>query len=30
MWIETKRGKIRQRAKITTGIDPRVIAAEHG
>ena len=30
MWIETKRGRIRQRAKVTTGIDPRVIAAEHG
>jgi anaerobic selenocysteine-containing dehydrogenase len=30
MWIETRRGRIRQRAKLTTGIDPRVIAAEHG
>jgi anaerobic selenocysteine-containing dehydrogenase len=30
MWIETRRGRIRQRAKITGGIDPRVIAAEHG
>ena len=30
MWIETKRGRIRQRARLTTGIDPRVIAAEHG
>ena len=30
MWIETKRGRIRQRAKVTTGIDSRVIAAEHG
>lgn len=30
MWIETPRGRIKQRAKLTTGIDPRVIAAEHG
>jgi anaerobic selenocysteine-containing dehydrogenase len=30
MWIETKRGRMRQRARLTTGIDPRVIAAEHG
>jgi thiosulfate reductase/polysulfide reductase chain A len=30
MWIETKRGRIRQRARLTTGIDPRVIAVEHG
>ncbi len=30
MWIETTRGRIRQRARLTTGIDPRVIAAEHG
>ena len=30
MWIETKRGRIRQRARLTIGIDPRVIAAEHG
>ena len=30
MWIETPRGRIRQRAKITDGIDPRVIAAQHG
>jgi anaerobic selenocysteine-containing dehydrogenase len=30
MWIETRRGRIRQKAKITTGIDPRVIHAEHG
>jgi anaerobic selenocysteine-containing dehydrogenase len=30
MWIETKRGRIRQRARLTTGIDPRVIAIEHG
>jgi thiosulfate reductase/polysulfide reductase chain A len=30
MWIETRRGRMRQRAKVTAGIDPRVIAAEHG
>lgn len=30
MWIETRRGRIRQRARLTTEIDPRVIAAEHG
>lgn len=30
MWIETRRGRIRQRAKLSDGIDPRVIAAEHG
>ena len=30
MSIETRRGRIVQRAKVTTRIDPRVIAAEHG
>lgn len=30
MWIETRRGRMRQKAKLTTGIDPRVISAEHG
>ena len=32
MWvfIETPRGRVRQRAKLTRSIDPRVIAAEHG
>jgi anaerobic selenocysteine-containing dehydrogenase len=30
MWIETRRGRMRQKAKLTTGIDPRVINAEHG
>jgi len=30
MWIETRRGKIRQKANITDGIDPRVIHAEFG
>ncbi len=29
VWIEGPRGRVRQRARITTGIDPRVIAAEH-
>jgi anaerobic selenocysteine-containing dehydrogenase len=30
MWIETRRGRMRQRARLTDGIDPRVISAEHG
>ncbi len=30
MWIETRRGKMRQKAKIWDGIDPRVIHVEHG
>jgi thiosulfate reductase/polysulfide reductase chain A len=30
MWIETPRGRIRQKAKLTTGIDPRVIHVQHG
>ena len=30
MWIETRRGRIRQKAKLTDGIDPRVINTEHG
>jgi len=30
IWIETRRGRMQQRARVTTGIDPRVIAAEHG
>jgi anaerobic selenocysteine-containing dehydrogenase len=29
MWIETRRGRMRQKAKLTPGIDPRVINAEH-
>ena len=29
MWIETRRGRMRQKAKITTGIDQRVINTEH-
>jgi len=30
VWIETKRGKIKQRARVTDGIDPRVINIEFG
>ncbi|MCP5112989.1 MAG: molybdopterin-dependent oxidoreductase, partial [bacterium] len=30
IWIETKRGKIKQKAKITDGIDPKVINIEFG
>ena len=30
VWIETRRGKIRQRALLTDGIDPRVINIEFG
>ena len=30
VWIETKRGKIKQRANIIDGIDPRVINIEFG
>ena len=30
IWIETRRGKIRQKAKITDGIDPRVVNIEFG
>jgi anaerobic selenocysteine-containing dehydrogenase len=30
VYIETPRGKIRQRARLTTGIDPRVVAIQHG
>ena len=30
MWIETLRGRIRQKAKVTKGIDPRVIHVQHG
>jgi thiosulfate reductase/polysulfide reductase chain A len=29
IWIETRRGKIQQKAEITDGIDPRVIHVEH-
>ena len=30
MWIETPRGRMQQKAKVTDAIDPRVITAEHG
>ena len=30
MWIENQRGRVRQRAKYAPGLDPRVVAAEHG
>jgi anaerobic selenocysteine-containing dehydrogenase len=30
MWIETRRGRIRQRARFSAEIDPRVVNAEHG
>ncbi len=30
VWIETRRGKIRQRAHLSDGIDPRVINVEFG
>jgi thiosulfate reductase/polysulfide reductase chain A len=30
MWIETRRGGMRQKAKLTDGIDPRVIHVQHG
>ena len=29
VWIESPRGKIRQRAKLTAGIDPRVVSLQH-
>jgi anaerobic selenocysteine-containing dehydrogenase len=30
VWIESPRGRIKEKAKFNTGIDPRVIVAEHG
>ena len=30
VWIETKRGRCKQTAKLTLGIDPRVVMAQHG
>lgn len=30
IWIETQRGRIRQKARLTTAIDPRVVSAQHG
>lgn len=30
VWIESPRGRIQQKARLTTGIDPRVVHVEHG
>jgi anaerobic selenocysteine-containing dehydrogenase len=30
VWIRTRRGAIRQRARLSDGIDPRVVQVEHG
>jgi anaerobic selenocysteine-containing dehydrogenase len=30
VFIESPRGRIKQRAKLTAGIDPRIVAAQHG
>ncbi|MCX8111500.1 MAG: molybdopterin-dependent oxidoreductase [Syntrophorhabdaceae bacterium] len=30
VWIESPRGRVRQRARLNDGIDPRVVVAEHG
>ena len=30
VWIESPRGRIRQKAKVTDGIDPRVVNVQHG
>lgn len=30
VWIETLRGRIQQKARVTEGIDPRVVHVEHG
>jgi len=30
VFIESPRGRVKQRVKLTTGIDPRVVAAQHG
>ncbi len=30
MWIETPRGRIKQKAQLLKGIDPRVVHAQHG
>jgi anaerobic selenocysteine-containing dehydrogenase len=29
IWIESPRGRVKQRAKFTTGLDPRVVHAQH-
>ncbi len=30
IWIETRRGRIKHKARITDGIDPRVVSIQHG
>ena len=30
VWIESPRGRVKERARLNDGIDPRVIVAEHG
>jgi anaerobic selenocysteine-containing dehydrogenase len=30
VYLESPRGRVRQRAKLNDGIDPRVVVAEHG
>jgi len=30
IWIETRRGKIQQKAKVTNGIKPNVVNVQHG
>jgi anaerobic selenocysteine-containing dehydrogenase len=30
IWIESARGRVKQRVKLNDGIDPRVVVAEHG
>lgn len=30
VWIESPRGRVKERAKFNDGIDPRVVVAEHG
>jgi len=30
VWIETPRGRVRQKAELSDGIDPGVVHAEHG
>jgi anaerobic selenocysteine-containing dehydrogenase len=29
IWIESPRGRVKQRTKLNSGIDPRVVVAEH-
>jgi len=30
VWVETRRGRMRQRARLTTAIHPRVVSVQHG